>query len=140
MKVKGLDGKTYILSTSNSIPLNSEERLRSEFHLRTRNLLHTLFPLDRILEEVPLPGSDGLTVDFFVPAYKLFIEVHGRQHYEFVQHFHQDILGFYRSRRRDARKREWAELNDLHYVELPYTETDDEWRERILCGEKTSTS
>ena len=59
------------------------------------------------------------------------VEVHGRQHYEYVPFFHVNKLGFVKSKLRDSDKREWCEINDIEFVELPYNMTDDEWREKI---------
>jgi hypothetical protein len=97
--------------------------------------LKKLFPLDRVLEEVTLEGTEGpLRADFFVPGRRLVVEVHGRQHYEYVPHFHRDRLGFLRHRGRDLQKREWCDLNSVVYVELPDTESDAQWGARVLAA------
>lgn len=131
MKAIGLNGKEYTWKLIGHVPLGDDERSRSKFHLTARELLTKLFALDRILEEVPLPGSDGLTADFFILAERLMVEVHGQQHYQFVPHFHVDKLGFFASKKRDMNKRKWCELNNICLVELPYQESSDEWAKRI---------
>lgn len=131
MKVKGLDNRLYNWKLLNHVPLGDDERNRSKYHLAARQLLTQLFPTDRVLEEVPLPGSGGLTADFLIPAEKLIIEVHGEQHYKYVMHFHGSLLGFIAARKRDMNKKRWCELNGIRLVELPYTEAVDEWRRRI---------
>jgi hypothetical protein len=93
--------------------------------------LRFLFPAYRILEEVPLPGIN-LTADFFIPIQNKIIEVHGEQHYKYVPHFHGTYLGFARSRANDRKKREWCELNNLEYIELPHNESENEWKTRIV--------
>jgi hypothetical protein len=126
MKVKGLDGRIYTWHL-----VSSPKEAASAGHIRARELLCKLFPLDPRLEEVRLPGTGSLTADFYLPARKLLIEVQGVQHERYVSHFHKHVLGFWRSRNRDGRKRAWAELNGLSLVELPYDGTDGEWAELI---------
>jgi hypothetical protein len=115
MKVVGLDGRTYIWKLTRKTPTDDDDLQRSELHLRTRAFLHTLYPLERILEEVYLPGSGDLTVD-----------------YKFVPFFHETQLGFIQACKRDKDKRHWAELNNLTYVELPYNESTADWRDRVI--------
>lgn len=132
MKVQGTDGRIYNWDLSGHAPLASDEA--SSFHLRARALLTELFPMERRLEELTLPGSGGLRVDFFLPNRGLAIEVHGQQHFERVPHFQATPLDFARACARDHKKTDWFELNGLTLIELPYWETNDEWRQRILGG------
>lgn len=131
MKVIGLNGREFTWKLVGHVPLGDDEQKRSQFHLAARDLLTKLFPCDRILEEVPLPGSGGLAADFFIPAEMLMVEVHGQQHYNFIPHFHTDRLGFLLSKKRDATKRYWCKLNNICLVELPYNEVPHEWSRRI---------
>lgn len=134
MKVNGLDGRLYAWRLDGRSPRADDTRARSSYHLRARQLLAELFPFDRRLEEVPLPGSGKLSADFVVVGRQLVVEVHGEQHYEYVQHFHGDPAGFARSLARDSRKREWCDLNRFAYVELPHDESDEQWRDRIFSA------
>jgi len=94
-----------------------------------RSLLKELFPTCVVLEEIPIyiRKSEILYLDFFMPLTKLCIEVHGEQHYSFVKHYHNNIMGFVKSKKRDNEKKEWCEINNIVYIELPYNKTD-EWR------------
>ncbi len=132
MKIIGLDGRTYTWKLQGYVPLLNDDRPRSALHKAAKELLYNIYPLDRILEEVHLPGSGELYVDFFIPTRKLMVEVNGEQHYRFIQYFHQDLIGFLDSKKRDKKKRDWAEINTLQIVELPYNETIAQWRERII--------
>ncbi len=132
MKVVGLDGRNYNWPLHNRSPLGSDPTRRSSGHLRARALLEALFPSDRRLEEVPLPGTGGLRADFVLPGRRLVAEVQGRQHGAYVPHFHRTEVGFLGSLGRDRRKAQWCELNDLTLVELDDDESDEQWRERIL--------
>lgn len=131
MRVKGLDGREYPWNLRGLQPARDDARARSSYHLAARQLLQRLFPTTPILEEVPLPGSDGLRADFYLPMEKLIVEVHGEQHYKYVPHFHGDRLGFLAAKRRDASKETWCDLNGLRFVALPYSEDIDEWRSRV---------
>lgn len=130
MKIVGLDGRDYTWDLMGLSPLESEKS-GSSGHQACRLLLNCLFPAERVLEEVFLPGSGGLRGDFYLPGRRIMVEVHGRQHYEFVLHFHGSYAGFLASKGRDNNKRDWCERNRIEYVDLP--DTDHElWSERIL--------
>jgi hypothetical protein len=131
MKVLGLDGRTHNWDLTGRQPLKSEED-GSGLHERCRLLLARLFPADRRLEELPLPGTNNLRADFYLPGRRLMPEAHGRQHYVFCLHFHKTRLGFLKHQDRDRKKKEWCGLNGIYYCELPYRESDDEWAARLL--------
>ncbi len=136
MKVKGLDGKEHSLYLVDYQAKPSDDRPRSDLHLEVRSLLRTLYPSHRLLEEVPLPGSGGLYVDFFLPQLKLAVEAHGRQHYEYVPFFHgkDDVMGFLNSKKRDANKVRWFEINQITLVVCSYAEAKDVWKKRITSS------
>lgn len=137
MKVVGINGKEYVWNLTGYDVFNNDQRKRSKFHLRARNLLKEVFNSYRILEEVKLPGSTELHrksvlyLDFYIPSIKLAIEVHGKQHYEFCSFFHRSKADFVKSRNRDEDKITWCELNEIKLITLKYSESDDEWRQRI---------
>lgn len=130
MKVTGLNGEYYKWNPANS----SHPAVGSKYHQLAKNLLEELFPFDNLYEEVILPGSGGrkdLTADFVIPAKKVVIEVQGEQHYS-KTFFHKTKMDFNRAVLRDSAKRRWCELNGLVLVELPFSETIDEWKSRII--------
>ena len=134
MKVKGLNGRSYAWTLRGHMPAATGGPKKSSLHMTARTLLRTLYPFDNVYEEVSLPGSDGLTADFVIPTKKMLVEVHGEQHYKYNAFFHATALDFIESKKRDARKREWADLNGLTFVELPYNESVDQWLNRIING------
>lgn len=85
------------------------------------------------MEEVPVQLRRGKTVylDFYINTIKLVIEVHGSQHYKYNTLYHSSAQDFVNQRKRDSDKREWSELNNFTYIELPYNEDEDKWRLRI---------
>lgn len=134
MKVIGLDGKEHIL---NYIAHSSTRENVSQYHAQARLLLKELFPLYQIYEEVTLPGTKtgvngkSLYADFFIPQLKIVIEVHGEQHYKFSPFYHKDKYDFVRAKARDVAKQEFCDLNNITLVELPYSESIDDWKQRI---------
>ena len=69
-------------------------------------------------EEFVYFRNQKLFLDIFLPQLGIVIEVHGRQHDEFVEHFHGDSDGFRQSRRRDRLKEEWIAENGYTLVAL----------------------
>jgi len=63
-------------------------------------------------------NNQKLYLDIFLPQLNIVIEVHGRQHDEFVAHFHGDERGYRLSRKRDRLKEEWAHINGYTWVVL----------------------
>ena len=86
----------------------------------------------QILEEVPIKPR-GITqyIDFYINQIKLAIEVHGQQHYKFNTMFHASAQDFLNQRKKDSDKKEWCEINNITYIELPYNKKVEEWIEII---------
>lgn len=132
MKIKGLDNKEYSWNLTNHTPLDSDERPRSELHIKARELIKNTWPCCKVVEEVQLPGSGSLYADFYVPLMKTMVEVHGEQHYKLIPFFHHNEFGFAESKQRDRNKMEWCQINGITLKVLPYNRID-EW-EAILDG------
>jgi very-short-patch-repair endonuclease len=135
MKVLGFDGRDHDLSFKKHRYNSRRTKNKSSHHLKARDLLKELLPYEQIYEEVTLPGSRTQTTgilyaDFFLPKMFLMVEVHGRQHYEFCSFFHKTKMDFIKSKRRDKKKIEWCELNELDMVVLPF-DKDETWKTLI---------
>ena len=133
MKTRGLDGQVHNWKLHRYVVRASESRPRSKLHLKARTILKDIFPTVQILEEVaaPITRTEKLFFDFYINTVKLVVEVHGQQHYKFNTLFHSSAQDFANQRKRDRRKAEWCEYNNITYVELPYNEDEDQWRFRI---------
>ena len=59
------------------------------------------------------------------------IEVHGEQHYKFINFYHYNMQGFIKGQLRDKTKANWCQMNNVKLIVLPHWETDDEWRYRL---------
>lgn len=138
LKAVGFDGRERNWNLSKGVVSGDQKRPRSKLHILARKLLRKQFPYDTILEEVPLPGShkpsrkSTLYVDFLIPSHSLAVEVHGRQHFEFVVHFHGNRQGFQKSKARDRDKANWFINNNIELIVLSYSGTEDEWRQSIV--------
>ena len=134
MKVVGLDGKEYSWSPAKK---QGKSKKASELHNKARQTLNDVFPFDRILEEVSLPGTKSQTrkttlfADFYIPNRNLVVEVHGRQHFEYVSFFHKDRLSFHKAKARDRDKKAWSEINHICLIEFLFNESKQEWREKL---------
>ena len=94
---------------------------------------HTAIPTVQVMEEVlvPLTRYEKGYFDFYINTLKLVVEVHGQQHYKFNSLFHSSAQDFVNQKKKDRRKQEWCEYNNITYVELPYNEDTDKWKLRI---------
>jgi len=129
VKIIGLDNKQYSLNLV-GYQVTEDKRPRSNLHLSVREFLKNFFPTTCICEEIYLPGSGGLYLDFLLPQLKIAVEAHGEQHFKYVKQFHGSPKGFMESKKRDANKKQWCSLNNISLIEL--TEKDkDEWSRRF---------
>lgn len=131
MIVKDLDGNNQKWSFVGK--LQNYRLNQSSLHKNARELLKQIYPTIPILEEVgiPLRRGENLYLDFYIPLLRKAVEVHGEQHYKFVAHYHDNTMGFLKHKKRDADKQEWCELNNIEYIELPFSESEEEWKARI---------
>lgn len=133
MKVVDLDGHASIWKPTGEIVSAQDERKRSNLHLTARKLIYEMYPTLKILEEVSVkPRDTVLFFDFFINTIKKAIEVHGEQHYKYNSLYHATAREFLEQRKRDSDKKEWCYINNITYVELPYNEDVEQWREKIL--------
>jgi very-short-patch-repair endonuclease len=138
MKVKDLTGKTVEWKIKGHVA-GEGHRMSSGLAKLGREIIRSTFPTAQFKEEVPIPTGKGtLFLDFYLPLYKMAVEVHGQQHYQFSLHFHQTRANFMKYKQRDDNKAEWCSINGITLVTLPYNEEADEWRKRLhraRCGQ-----
>lgn len=107
-----LDGTTVSIEIK---PSKFPERSISAGQTATRERIEREFGNQIILEEFIIPKSQ-LRLDFFLPNIKVAVEYHGRQHTEFVKHFHGTKKKFLIAKMRDAQKAEWCLKNGIELV------------------------
>lgn len=132
MQIKDLDGVSHNWQLTGNMA-HGKISHKSSLHLSARELITDAFPTLQILEEVPiqLRKNETLYLDFYLPLKKLCVEVHGEQHYKFVGFYHNSMLSFLKSQKRDREKEEWCNINNIRYLVLPHFEDLAIWRERI---------
>jgi hypothetical protein len=65
--------------------------------------------------------GNNLEIDVYNDDLKLGIEYSGRQHYEYVPHFHKDINAFLEQKYRDEVKEKKCKENGINLIIVPYT-------------------
>ena len=77
-----------------------------------------------------------LRLDYYLPAYGLAFEFHGRQHAHFVEHFHTSAAGFRSSKQRDQLKLEIADSLGITVITVWAHEeiTLDNIKSKIISG------
>ena len=134
MRVRDLDGIVHDWKAHGQRVTADDTRARSKLHLAARQLIYGLFPTNPIIEEVLVHPRHGVNqfFDFYVPKLRLVIEVHGQQHYKFNSLFHSSATDFVQQKKRDQEKKDWCDINNITYIELPYNEGVAEWQNRIM--------
>jgi len=133
MKVTDLEGNIHRWKSEGGAVRFNEQRPRSQLHKNARLLLRELYPTLQICEEVPvqLRRSKRASLDFYINTIKTVVEVHGSQHYKFNSLYHSCAQDFLNQKKRDSDLRDWCGLNNLNYIELPFNEDKDQWRQRL---------
>lgn len=135
MIVLGLDGKEHKWNPSRR-QSSVGDKNRSKLHIKARAILKDLFPFDRVLEELTLPGTKTssrrtlLYADFYIPNRSLIVEVHGEQHFKFNSFFYKDKMAFFKAKARDSDKRDWCDINGITLIEFNHNENIDDWRRK----------
>jgi len=91
------------------------------------SILKGMFPKHlgaRIQKEIYVPyKGQKLFFDFYVKELGVYIEVQGRQHSNFVKHFHNDKESFRAQKMRDNLKIQYVEEQNKCLVRFHYNET-----------------
>ena len=95
-----------------------------------RETLAEAFPNTLVKEEYYVSYQrTRLFFDFHLPTLDVLVEVQGRQHHEFVEHFHGDAASFRAQKKRDRLKVDYAiheekTLITIDYDEIPISAMD----------------
>jgi len=86
--------------------------------------LAKVFPNEQVTKQFPIKvRGRTLYVDRVLQSRKVAIEVDGRQHSEFVEHFHKDAEGFKDSKERDRLKDGMLKFLGYAVVRFKHDET-----------------
>ena len=134
MKIQDLDGNIYKWKIEGSIVRSNDQRPRSQLHLTARSLIKEIYPTLQICEEVSaqIKRDRKVFLDFYINTIKTVVEVHGQQHYKFNSLYHTSAQDFLNQKKRDQDLQDWCVLNNLNYIELPFNEGKDKWRQRLI--------
>lgn len=95
--------------------------------------LSELYPNYEVIYEFPLYDI-GQRLDIYIPNLALAVEYDGRQHVDFIEHFHKNLEGFKDAQKMDQQKNEYLLLNGIKLVRILYNEmvaNKEELLERI---------
>jgi hypothetical protein len=117
MKFKTLDGKERTVKNIKNCIINWDGKSRSKFQQEVKFFLKKYWQGDVVFEELKVVGT-RLTLDFFNANKKIAIEVQGQQHFKYVKFFHGNRANYLGQIKRDVKKIEFCELNNIHLVEI----------------------
>lgn len=74
--------------------------------------------------------------DFYLPEYKILIEYHGVQHYEWIPYFHKTYHDFEEQLKRDSLKIDLAKMKNIKLIEFNYKQfkhmTEEQFEEFVI--------
>lgn len=80
-------------------------------------LAQKLYKNYQVIYEQYIPEL-GQRFDIFIIDLGIAIEYDGRQHYEFIEHFHKDINGYINAKKLDSEKEKFSVRNGIKIVRL----------------------
>ena len=89
---------------------------------RSEKLCRGIFE-ELLLEPFPTkrpPFLEGLELDGYNESLNIAFEYNGKQHYEFIKHFHNNIEKFNRQKARDKKKYSICQKRGLNLIIIPY--------------------
>ena len=95
-----------------------------EVHIRTwlENHHINFVPQYSIPNENLFCKRKHLMVDFYLPDYRMFIEMNGEQHYKNIAYFHQDSWTFEDQQIRDESLRQYSKRHNVRLLVIKYDE------------------
>ena len=117
MKFKTLDGKEKSIKNIKSSIVKWDGKSRSKFQFEVKKFLQKYWSGDVVFEELKVVGT-RLTLDFFNANKRVAIEVQGQQHTKFVPFFHSSRGKFLQQLKRDCKKLEFCEINNIKLIEI----------------------
>lgn len=95
-----------------------------EVHIRTWLENHHI----NFVPQYPIPNENlfckrqHLMIDFYLPDYRMFIEMNGEQHYKYIACFHQDSWTFEDQQIRDESLRQYSKRHNVRLLVIKYDE------------------
>jgi len=117
MKFKTLYGKEKTLKNARQYLIDWQKKTRSKFQDEVKRFLYKYWKDDVVFEELRMVET-RLTFDFFNANKKIAIEVQGQQHTKFVPFFHGSRAKFLQQLKRDCKKYDFCQINEVTLVEI----------------------
>lgn len=114
-------GRPRNLKGAKKYLIDWEAKSRSKFQNRVKDFLKPYWKNDIVFEEFRIVGS-RLSLDFYNANKKIAVEVQGDQHTRYVKHFHKNRLKYLDQLKRDQKKLDFCEFNDIKLVEIYSTD------------------
>jgi len=95
-------------------------RKLSRGHSALTQMMQRILPNEEIVNEFHI--GERLRLDIYCPSYNLAAEYHGRQHFFFSSHFHDDLASFHESVERDRKKEEVCRENGIALVVFRFSD------------------
>lgn len=93
----------------------------SRGHAALLKIMQNLLPGEEVVTEHHI--GERLMLDVYCPKYKIAAEYHGRQHFEYVEHFHNTKQDFIDGQARDERKAELCKEQGIALIVFRYNDT-----------------
>jgi hypothetical protein len=110
-------GKQRNLKNAKKYLIDWDAKSRSKFQNNVKKFLKDYWINDIVFEEFRIVGT-RLSIDFYNANRRIAIEVQGDQHIKYVKHFHKNRLKYLDQLKRDQKKLDFCELNDIKMVEI----------------------
>lgn len=114
-------GRPRNLKSAKKYLIDWETESRSKFQNRIKMFLMPYWKNDVVFEEFRIVGTK-LSLDFYNANKKVAVEVQGDQHIRYVKHFHKNRLQYLDQLKRDQKKLDFCEFNDIKLVEIYSTD------------------
>jgi len=117
MRLFTITGKLLNKNVSKFL-IDWDKKSRSNIQFEVKQFLKPFWKTHICYEEFPVFGT-RMKVDFINFTKKIAIEVNGDQHNSFNKFFHNNSrLNYLNSIKRDYKKSEWLEKNQIQLIEL----------------------
>lgn len=93
----------------------------SRGHASLVKIFENLLPGEEVITEHHI--GERLMLDVYCPKYRVAAEYHGRQHFQYVSHFHKDRQDFLEGLDRDDRKMELCKEQGIALIVFRYNDT-----------------
>jgi len=115
-------GKPRNLKGAKKYLIDWNLKSRSKFQNEVKKFLKPYWKNDVVFEEFRIVGT-RLSLDFYNANKCIAVEVQGDQHIRYVKHFHKNRLKYLDQLKRDQKKFDFCEINDIKLLEVYTTDT-----------------